>query len=33
MFRSIDRVYCARPAEERLRFRCRTGFAAVLASL
>ena len=33
MFRSIDRVYSARRAEERLGFRCRTGFAEVLESL
>jgi UDP-glucose 4-epimerase len=33
MFRSIDRVYRPSRAEERLGFRCRTGFAAVLASL
>jgi UDP-glucose 4-epimerase len=33
MFRSIDRVYSARRMEERLGFRCRTGFAEVLAGL
>lgn len=33
MFQSIDRVYSARRAEERLGFRCRTGFAEVLAAL
>ena len=33
MFSSIDRVYSARQIEERLGFRCRTGFAEVLASL
>jgi UDP-glucose 4-epimerase len=33
MFRSIDRVYCARRADERLGFRCKTGFATVLANL
>lgn len=33
MFRSIDRVYVARRAEERLGFRCRTSFADVLQSL
>jgi UDP-glucose 4-epimerase len=33
MFRSIDRVYSARRAEERLGFRCKTGFAEVLAAL
>src|SRR5271169_5385001 len=32
MFRSIDRVYSARRAEERLGFRCKTGFAEILAS-
>lgn len=33
MFRSIDRVYSARRAEERMGFRCKTGFAEILASL
>lgn len=33
MFRSIDRVYSARRAEEQLGFRCRTGFRAVLDGL
>jgi UDP-glucose 4-epimerase len=33
MFRSIDRVYCAARAEAALGFRCRTGFAEVLAGL
>jgi UDP-glucose 4-epimerase len=33
MFRSIDRVYSARRAEERLGFRCKTGFAEILARL
>jgi UDP-glucose 4-epimerase len=33
MFRSIDRVYAAHQAEARLGFRCRTGFAEVLARL
>jgi UDP-glucose 4-epimerase len=33
MFRSIDRVYSARCVEERLGFRCKTGFAEVLAAL
>jgi UDP-glucose 4-epimerase len=33
MFGSIDRVYVAHRAEERLGFRCRTGFAEVLARL
>jgi UDP-glucose 4-epimerase len=33
MFRSIDRVYSARLAETELGFRCRTGFAEVLAAL
>lgn len=33
MFGSIDRVYAARHAEERLGFRCWTGFAEVLARL
>ena len=33
MFRSIDRVYSARRAEDALGFRCRTGFAEVLARL
>lgn len=33
MFRSIDRVYSARRMEERLGFRCRTGFAEILAGL
>ncbi len=33
MFRSIDRVYSARRAEERLAFRAKTDFAAVLATL
>lgn len=32
MFRSIDRVYDARRIGERLGFRCRTGFAEVLAA-
>ncbi len=33
MFRSIDRVYVADRAATRLGFRCRTGFAEVLAAL
>jgi UDP-glucose 4-epimerase len=33
MFRSIDRVYSAQRAEERLNFRCRTSFAEILAAL
>lgn len=33
MFRSIDRVYCSRLAEDALGFRCRTDFAAILADL
>lgn len=33
MFRSIDRVYSAERAEKRLGFRCRTGFAQILAGL
>ncbi len=33
MFRSIDRVYSARRAEEVLGFRCRTGFAEILETL
>jgi UDP-glucose 4-epimerase len=33
MFASIDRVYSPRRAEARLGFRCRTGFAEVLAAL
>jgi UDP-glucose 4-epimerase len=33
MFRSIDRVYSAKRAEEVLGFRCRTTFAEVLESL
>ncbi len=33
MFQSIDRVYCAERAELALGFRCRTGFAEVLAAL
>lgn len=33
MFQSIDRVYCAARAEAGLGFRCRTGFAEVLAGL
>jgi UDP-glucose 4-epimerase len=33
MFRSIDRVYSAALAERVLGFRCRTGFADVLAAL
>jgi UDP-glucose 4-epimerase len=33
MFRSIDRVYASRQAEAELGFRCRTGFAEVLAEL
>jgi UDP-glucose 4-epimerase len=33
MFQSIDRVYSSRRAEARLGFRCRTGFAEVLAAL
>jgi UDP-glucose 4-epimerase len=33
MFKSIDRVCVSRLAEERLGFRCRTGFAEVLAAL
>jgi UDP-glucose 4-epimerase len=33
MFQSIDRVYCAAKAEAVLGFRCRTGFAEVLAGL
>lgn len=33
MFRSIDRVYSAQRAEDRLGFRAKTDFAAVLASL
>lgn len=33
MFRSIDRVYSARRMEEQLGFRCRTGFAEILAAL
>ena len=33
MFQSIDRVYCAARAEAVLGFRCRTGFAEVLAGL
>ncbi|MEZ4453693.1 MAG: NAD(P)-dependent oxidoreductase [Nannocystaceae bacterium] len=33
MFRSIDRVYSARLAEDALGFRCRTDFAAILADL
>lgn len=33
MFRSIDRVYNARKASERLGFTCRTGFAEKLAEL
>ena len=33
MFHSIDRVYAARLAEEVLGFRCRTGFAEMLAGL
>jgi UDP-glucose 4-epimerase len=33
MFRSIDRVYSAARAEAGLGFRCRTGFAEVLAAL
>jgi UDP-glucose 4-epimerase len=33
MFQSIDRVYSARRAEERLGFRCRSGFADVLDAL
>ena len=33
MFQSIDRVYDPRRMEERLRFRCRTGFAEILAAL
>jgi len=33
MFRSIDRVYSARRAEARMTFRCKTGFAEILASL
>jgi UDP-glucose 4-epimerase len=33
MFQSIDRVYSARRAEERLGFRCKTGFADILAGL
>ena len=33
MFRSIDRVYSPRHAETTLGFRCRTGFAEILASL
>jgi UDP-glucose 4-epimerase len=33
MFQSIDRVYSAERAEKRLGFRCRTGFAQVLAAL
>jgi UDP-glucose 4-epimerase len=33
MFRSIDRVYDSRRAEVELGFRCRTGFAQVLAAL
>lgn len=33
MFQSIDRVYSPARAEQRLDFRCRTGFAEVLHSL
>lgn len=33
MFQSIDRVYDARRARDRLGFTCRTGFAEVLAGL
>src|SRR3954452_19580623 len=33
MFSSIDRVYSAARAETRLGYRCRTGFAQVLAAL
>lgn len=33
MFRSIDRVYSARRLEDRLGFRCRTGFAEILDAL
>jgi len=33
MFRSIDRVYSAARAERELGFRCRTGFAEVLAGM
>jgi UDP-glucose 4-epimerase len=33
MFRSIDRVYVSRRAEAELGFRCRTGFAEILAAL
>ncbi len=33
MFASIDRVYSARSAEERLGFRCKTSFAEILAGL
>jgi len=33
MFRSIDRVYSAQRAEDRLGFRAKTDFAAVLATL
>ncbi|MDE2500203.1 MAG: NAD(P)-dependent oxidoreductase [Alphaproteobacteria bacterium] len=33
MFHAIDRVYSARRAEERLGFRCKTGFAEILAGL
>lgn len=32
MFRSIDRVYSSRRAEAELGFRCRTGFAEILAA-
>jgi UDP-glucose 4-epimerase len=33
MFRRIDRVYDAGRIEARLGFRCRTGFAEMLAGL
>jgi len=33
MFRSIDRVYSSKLAEERLGFRCRTSFAEILDGL
>jgi hypothetical protein len=33
MFRRIDRVYDAARAERDLGFRCRTGFAEILAGL
>jgi len=33
MFDHIDRVYSAAKIERRLGFRCRTGFADILAGL